>query len=186
MKIMAAQILSQSCPNSRNALLQLRAIQDNIFVQILRLRLGIPPEYPPTGTHKHKCGCWTQDVTNQKEPLHSLSCKQSGTAWSQQYRHDAIVDTLQKSIRGIPGVTTCRKEPSLKSTQNQNTNKRADLKVAVRGKTVMIDVMITNPATSTKVNTEQSDLKPGITAARAYKVKHYETDYQVPYYQEYF
>ena len=35
----------------------------------------------------------------------------------------------------------------------------------------MIDVMITNPATSTKVNMEHSHLKPGITAARAYKIK---------------
>ena len=59
----------------------------------------------------------------------------------------------------------------LKSTQNQNTNKRADLKVEVRGHTVMIDVMVTNPATSTKINTQQSHLKPGITAARAYNVK---------------
>ena len=40
-----------------------------------------------------------------------------------------------------------------------------------RGQTVMIDVMITNPATSTKVDTDQSHLKPGITATRAYNVK---------------
>ena len=174
--IIAAQCLSQSCPNSGNALAWLptrrNTIKDDMFVSLLRLRFGVPPLWPlPT----QQCPCRERGLPYklQDEPLHALTCRLTGRRRFLTVRHDKIRDCLARELQKVDGTTGIAKEPPI-----GNDERRADLAVTFAGTRYLLDIAIVCPSTKHMVETHHTHLQPGAAAAHKYaqKMRKYKED----------
>jgi len=167
--IVAAQCLSQSCPNSGNALSWLptrrNTIKDDMFIALLRLRFGVPPLWP---VPDQECPCREKGSPYQlrDEPLHALTCRLKGRRHYLPLRHDKLRDCLARELEKVDGTTGIAKEPSI-----GNHERRADLAVTFAGTRYLLDVAIVCPATGHMVETHKTHLRPGAAAAHKYAEK---------------
>ena len=181
--IMAAQCLSQSCPNSGPILQAWRKnhrdrMKDEEFVPYLRMRFGIPPITPAPPV---RCDCRSRDggVSLADEPLHPLVCCKRPKNGRLIRRHNAIMYSLQKTLSAIPNVRVTKLEPHMGS----DNGKRADITVLYGGSTYLLDVGVCSPGTASKVELNKTAEKPGAAGHMLYmeKQRKYRDDVQPGY-----
>ena len=107
-KLFAAQVLSQSCPNSGHALqwwpCRGNVIKSGQFIQLLRKRFAIPCLLPPDDDYACSCGGRRVAATLKNDPYHALHCKAEGRSWRTTARHDDIAKVLAKQLQRVPGL----------------------------------------------------------------------------------
>lgn len=134
---------------------------------MIRLRFGIPQsEMNDRVLH----GCSGVSISTNNEPLHGLTCKQPGTSLG-EWRHNKLTQGLALGVNKIPGAKAEAEKEPLLGTSSQPNNNRADMRVQIGGETVMIDFMVTCPATKSKVLLNQTDVVPGRAAQLGYNMK---------------
>jgi len=201
----AAQILSQSCPNSgrmlKNWPIYRNRLKDPLFVHGLRCQLGIPFVLPVPGDISCHCGNVLQSVdlssteaidedgqvTNlqphklTEEPLHPLYCRRVGRAGLRQIRHDKIAKLLGRKVVKLFHGAQISFEPMV----NRGSDKRGDILITTGGKQIILDVMVTCPAAPSMVQTHNSHRIPGAAAVRAVKIKNRKYGRSVPEHTEF-
>ena len=189
----AAQVLSQSCPNSGRAFQMWptfrNRIKDPLFLHGLRCQLGIPLVLPVPDDIVCHCGTIVRNVdlaspraidengyaTNKQphelteEPLHPLYCRYEGRAGLRISRHDKITKVLARRLPGLYHNATFRLEPRINHTPENR--KRGDILITAGGKRIVLDVMVTCPANRSMVTKHMSQRIPGAAAACAVKWK---------------
>jgi hypothetical protein len=187
---LAAQVLSQSCPNTGSLLKffpsSRHRISNSYFVQLLRTRFGIPCVNEPD---KRKCNCAAQGVFRHPEfrehycepqlddldadqpsfatqPLHGLiGCRRR---WKRVInRHNSVRDSLAQALRGIKNVQT-RLEPPV---HDLGANVRADIEVTLGAQTWLLDVGIVCPASAGWI-AKKSNVRPGAAGRSYHNIKH--------------
>jgi len=190
-KPIAAQVLSQSCPNSGQMFKTWptygNRMKDGLFVHGLICQLGIPLILPIPDDISCHCGNVLQNVdllspdamdadgqaTNlqpyrlMEEPLHPLYCRRTGRAGMRQIRHDRIAKIVQRQIVKLYHNATASPEPMI----NQSSEKRGDIRITAGGKQIILDVMVTCPAAPSMVSRHNSHLIPGAAAVHGVKKK---------------
>jgi hypothetical protein len=192
-QILAAQVLSSSCRHSGCVLqslpIQGRAMADGQYVQLLRLRLGVPCVMPPA---QWRCNCAShggprhsayvesaveraaeanQDDHQQQaasfatDPCHGLYCKRR---WKRvMRRHDSIRDSLARTLElGLFKDVRATVEPRVPNPQTGADLRRGDIKVHQGGTTWILDIGVVCPGTQRYVD-QGSQTTPG-RAAEAY------------------
>ena len=104
--LFAAQVLSQSCPNSGQALQwwphKGSVIPGEQFIQLLRKRFAIPCLLPLDEKYPCACGKRNTAVSLWADPYHGLHCKEVGRHQRQTQRHDKVQDALAAALRKVP------------------------------------------------------------------------------------
>ena len=187
---LAAQVLSQSCPNTGRLLKffpnSKYRISNNHFVQLLRTRFGVPCVNEP---EKRRCNCSAQGVFRHPEfrvhycepqlddieadkpsfatqPLHGIiGCRRRWRRVIQ--RHNSIRDCLARALRNIKDVQTQLEPP----VHDLGANVRADIKVTLGAQTWLLDVGIVCPASAGWIE-KKSKVCPGIAGRTYHNIKH--------------
>ena len=200
---MAAHCLSASCANSGRPLRWLpgigwHPISNAQFVQLLRMRFGVPTVLPVGGW---RCDCrargrlvinkWSpgferledmqrgdvmHGVSLEDEPFHGLCCRARQGRIIQ--RHDAIRDLLANTLNALEEVTVVSTEPTLDGEGGHG--QRGDIKLLANGTEFVIDVTVACPATRHMTRTHHTGTVPGAAGgyAQACKRRKYGTRLQ--------
>jgi hypothetical protein len=180
-KLLAAHLLSSSCPNSGVVVQSVPTanahVQDERFRHILHLRFGVPCVTPLADW---KCNCrggsrhseWVErasegnrrdapSVSFATEPLHGLSCKRRWRrVW---YRHNWVRNALAASLNRMPGVQAVL-EPMVMTRRAPGDQRRGDIKVVKSGTSWILDVGIICPGSQHLVS-KGTDTIPDKAAA---------------------
>jgi hypothetical protein len=185
-RILAAHVLSSSCRHTGCVLQSLpirgRAVQDGPYIQLMRIRLGVPCVMPPTQWH---CNCrdhggphhsaYVERVSEANldddhqaasfatDPCHGLLCRRRWRRVTK--RHDSIRDRLATVLGRVSG-TSATVEPRVLQPQDGADQRRGDIKVSKHGNTWILDVGVVCPGTQRYVD-QGSGTTPGL-AAEAY------------------
>ena len=172
--LFAAQILSQSCPNSGHALQwwphKGNRIKQGQFTQLLRKRFAIPCLLPLDDEYSCSCGGRTVPATLSTDPFHALHCKAHGKAWRTTDRHNRLAKDLARSLEKVPELDILQVGHPRHESRN-NPERAADIKLVHAGVQYMLDVVVTGVATKNKVRNHRTHLKPGAAAHKAYRDK---------------
>lgn len=181
-KILTAQIVSASAPNSGTGLWWIptpdRNIKNDHCRMWLRQRLGVPPSLPMP---VHECDCrgvgypqraldvndfdlGAEAIDVQVQTLHGLICRKPQCVGRIMRRHREVAEKLAEGLRLLDGVHVRFEVPM------GNGQHKADLEVTRNGERFLIDVCVTCPATLSHV-TAGSDRIQGTAANKAHRVK---------------
>ena len=162
-RIMAAHCLSASCANSGRPLRWLpgigwHSISNAQFVQLLRMKFGVPTVLPIGGGGAYcrargrlvvnraldferleedmQRGDVMHGVSLEDEPFHGLCCRARQGRIIQRY--DAIRDLLANTLNALEAVAVVSTEPTLDGEGGHG--QRGDIKLLANGTEFVIDV----------------------------------------------